>query len=420
MGQWENNVSAILNNYTNGRNNFRNMPNVALGGLVATELERQAERKRQLEVQKQKDTDAALERKLKLQEMQYKMDALNEAREQAKNNQALLTTLAPYQPRQGFDSETGENVTSGYSPLSPAFDALASASGLNLAGGDYSKVLDDTAKAVAAESQDPGKYAQLTDKERQKAIDDILAPYEFNYETRYMTPDVWKTIQNNDTRELLKQMQTEAQIYGANSRFQQSQERNASNERIAEGKNENKLRIEEKKGENQINKQNTINQGKKDIETEKNNRALMLKAIKEGRIKPRISNGKIAGYEEVGEYKPSLTPSERKEYEFYEREWLKRLKELELANENLDFDQLVELTTNQMTKIMKTLDKNKLALFSNVVQKEIKNIKAFDDLINSQNNPNINIEEILNDFNVPSLENPKGIQQILYSESGLK
>ena len=364
MGTWENNQNA-LREYANTLrggipSNYKNISNVALGSMInaawARQAEIDAERKRQLEVQKQKDADAALERKLKLQEMQFKMDALNEAREQAKNNQTLLTTFAPYQPRQGFDSETGENIISGYSPLSPAFDALGSASGLNLAGGDYSKVLNDTAKAVAAESQDPEKYKTMSDQERQKAIDNILSPYEITYETRQMTPDVWKIKENNASKELIRDMINQQQTYNANVGLQKAQEGY-----------ENKLRIEDKKGENQINKQNIINQGKKDVETEKNNRALILKAIKEGKIKPRISNGKIAGYEVVADYKPSLTSNERKEYEFYEKEWMKRFKELEISNENLDFDQLVDLTTKQMATIMKTLDKNKLVLFGNVV-----------------------------------------------------
>lgn len=427
MGTWESNQNALkeyANNIRSGiPSNYKNISNVALGSLINAAYQKQAqeeaEKKRQLEVQKQKDADAALERKLKLQEMQFKIDSLNDAREQAK----LVNTLAPWQPSSGFDSETGESITRANIPLDPILQATSIAGGLNMVGPNYDeskasnieptnmmkKVFEDSFKAMSAESQDPEKYKAMSEKERQKAIDNVLAPYEVSYKFRNKPIDIYKKEKDYENRELIREMINQQQTYNANVGLQKAQEGY-----------ENKLRIEDKKGENQINKQNIINQGKKDVETEKTNRALMLKAIKEGKIKPRISNGKIAGYEVVADYKPSLTSNERKEYEFYEKEWMKRFKELEISNENLDFDQLVDLTTKQMATIMKTLDKNKLVLFGNVVQKEVKNLKTFDDYVTGSDDSNETIDNILNDFTIPSLDNPKGIQQILYSESGLK
>lgn len=401
MGQWENEMRNALDQYSgNISNNYSGLSNRALGALAnaawARQAEIEAERKRQLEVQKQKDADAALERKLKLQEMQFKMDALNEAREQAKNNQTLLTTLAPYQPRQGFDSETGENIISGYSPLSPAFDALGSASGF--AGSGYSKVLNDTAKAVAAESQDPERFAQMTDKERQKAIDNVLSPYEVSYELRNKPIDIYKKEKDYENRELIRDMINQQQTYNTDARV-------AMNEKT------NNTKI--------TNNQNT-NETKRSISDKNNEIKIILQGIKEGSIKPIFVDGKLAGHERVSGFKPSLTPAQRKEHEFYERKWLKRFEELEFANENLDFDKLVELTTSQMGTIMKQLDKNKLKLFGEVTKREARNLKSFDDNIKNDDNPENIFEEILNDYNNLSLENPKGIQQILYSESGLK
>lgn len=449
MGQWENNVSAVLNNYANGRNSFRNMPNVVLGGLVATELERQAEQKRQLEVQKQKDKDAALERKLKLQEMQFKMDALDEAREQAKNNQALLTTLAPYKPSYGFDSETGENVISGSTPLDSIVQATANSAGLNLLGLNglqdtknqiANKALENSVKAMSLYSSDPQKYKELSEKQkpmkdsvftdeqilslmadandddetrrkkseelskimepsRQKGrmtedvLSDVLAPYEISYEARQMSPDIYKANKIYDRS-----------IYNTDMGYLKSQE-----------KNQNNLDVASVKGQNAINKQKLANQGQLD-------KTLFLRGIKEGSIKLRFdNNGKISGYERVNNFKPSLTPNEIKEYELYEKEWIKRFKELEIYHKNnLDFDKLVDLTTSQMETIMKSLKKNKLKLFGEIRKQEIKNVKAFDDAIQDKDNFEDSLDKILNNFNNTSQENPKGLQQVLRSESGFK
>ena len=232
MGRWGDNVSAVLNNYANGRNNFKNMSNVALGGLVAAELERQAEHKRQLEVQKQKDADAALERKLKLQEMQYKIDSLNDAREQAK----LVRTLAPWQPSSGFDSETGESITRANIPLDPILQATANAGGFNLVGSNYDeskasdieptnimkKAFEDSFKAISAESQDPDKYKAMSEKERQKAIDNILSPYEISYESRRMTPDIYKANKIYDRN-----------IYNTDAKLVMNQNTNETKENVA-------------------------------------------------------------------------------------------------------------------------------------------------------------------------------------------
>ena len=271
MGQWENEMRKALDQYSGNINNsYTGMSNRALGALAnaawARQAEIDAERKRQLEVQKQKDADAALERKLKLQEMQYKIDSLNDAREQAK----LVNTLAPWQPSSGFDSDTGENVATGSTPMGPAFDALASASGLNLMGADYSKVLDDSAKAMSLYSSDPQKYKELSEKQkpmkdsvftdeqilslmpdvndddetrmkkneelsklmessRQKGImsEDVLSgvlpPYEFNYQMRNKPTDVYKkekdydrSIYNADTGLAKAQIGADAKVGAAN------------------------------------------------------------------------------------------------------------------------------------------------------------------------------------------------------------
>lgn len=399
MGQWENEMRNALNQYSNNTGNiYSGLTSRELGAIAnaawARQVQEEAERKRLLEVQKQKEADAALERQIKLKRMQYELDDI----ENARNNKNLINTLAPYKPSFGFDSDTGENVTSGYSPISPVFDALASASGLNLVGGGYSKVMNDSAKAIGAESLDPDKYTKMKEPERQKAMDDVLPPYEARYEFRDMSPDIWKTKENNANKELVRDMINRQQAYNADAR-------------VAMNENSNNAKI--------TNNQNT-NQTKRDISEQNNNTKLILQGIKEGSIRLRFDNGKIAGYERVKGFKPSLTPTQKKEYEFYEREWLKRFKELELTNENLNFDELVDLATTQMGTIMKQLDKDKLKLFGEVTKREAKNLKAFDDNIQNDGGRENLSNDMLNDFNDSSPENPKGMKQILYSESGLE
>ena len=245
MGTWESNQNA-LREYANTLrggipSNYKNISNVALGSMInaawARQAEIDAERKRQLEVQKQKDADAALERKLKLQEMQYKIDSLNDAREQAK----LVRTLAPWQPSSGFDSETGESITRANIPLDPILQATANAGGFNLVGSNYDeskasdieptnimkKAFEDSFKAISAESQDPDKYKAMLEKERQKAIDNILSPYEISYESRQMTPDIYKAnkiydrnIYNTDAKLVMNQNtnETKENVAGINAK----------------------------------------------------------------------------------------------------------------------------------------------------------------------------------------------------------
>lgn len=274
MGTWENNQNA-LREYANTLrggipSNYKNISNVALGSMInaawARQAQEEAERKRLLEVQKQKDLDAAEERKLKLKKMQYELDDI----ENARNSKNLLNTLAPYKPSYGFDSDTGENITSGSTPMGPAFDALASASGLNLMGADYSKFLDDSAKAMSLYSSDPQKYKELSEKQkpmkdsvftdeqilslmadandddetrrkkneelnkimepsRQKGrmtedvLSGVLPPYEFSYQMRNKPTDVYKkekdydrSIYNADTGLAKAQIGADAKVGAAN------------------------------------------------------------------------------------------------------------------------------------------------------------------------------------------------------------
>ena len=281
MGTWENNQNA-LREYANTLrggipSNYKNISNVALGSMInaawAKQAQEEAERKRLLEVQKQKDLDAAEERKLKLKKMQYELDDI----ENARNSKNLLNTLAPYKPSYGFDSDTGENITSGSTPMGPAFDALASASGLNLMGADYSKVLDDSAKAMSLYSSDPQKYKELSEKQkpmkdsvftdeqilslmpdvndddetrmkkneglsklmepsRQKGImsEDVLSgvlpPYEFSYQMRNKPTDVYKKEKDYESRELLREMINRQQTYNTDARVAMNE--NSNNAKI--------------------------------------------------------------------------------------------------------------------------------------------------------------------------------------------
>lgn len=254
MGTWENNQQALRDYASAVRGNIspsslRNMSNIALGSLLnsvwAKQAQEEAERKRLLDVQRQKDADAALERQYKLKKMQYELDDIEDAR----NSRNLVSTLAPYKPSHGFDSETGEDVTIGSVPLSPAVDALNAATGLSGAG---SKAVEDSVKALSLYSNDPDKYNEMSTKsaEAEKAdeanrlgadylsgmidaatgfngagkavkdsmkasdvmksnsagkvtedyLSDVLSPYEINYEVRQKPKDTYNKEQLYNSR----------------------------------------------------------------------------------------------------------------------------------------------------------------------------------------------------------------------------
>lgn len=268
MGTWENNQQALRDYASAVRGNIspsslRNMSNIALGSLLNSvwvkQAQEEAERKRLLDVQRQKDEDAAKERQYKLKKMQYELDDIEDAR----NSRNLVSTLAPYKPSHGFDSETGEDVTIGSVPLSPAVDALNAATGLSGAG---SKAVEDSVKALSLYSNDPDKYNEMSTKSAEaekadeanrlgadylsgmidaatgfngagKAVDDsmkasdvmksnsagkvtedylsdVLSPYEINYEVRQKPKDIYNKEQLYDSREMLKNLDVGARNYG--------------------------------------------------------------------------------------------------------------------------------------------------------------------------------------------------------------
>lgn len=282
MGTWENNQNA-LREYANTLrggipSNYKNISNVALGSMInaawARQAQEEAEKKRLLEVQRQKDEDAAKERQYKLKKMQYELDDI----ENARNNRNLLNTLAPYKPSFGFDSDTGENVATGSTPLDPIVQATANAAGLNLLGLNglqdtksqmTNKALEDSVKAMSLYSSDPQKYKELSEKQkpmkdsvftdeqilslmpdvndddetrmkkneelsklmepsRQKGImsEDVLSgvlpPYEFSYQMRNKPIDVYKkekdydrSIYNADTGLAKAQVGADAKVSAA-------------------------------------------------------------------------------------------------------------------------------------------------------------------------------------------------------------
>lgn len=427
MGTWENNQNA-LREYANTLrdgipSNYKNISNVALGSMInaawAKQAQEEAERKRLLEVQKQKDLDAAEERKLKLKKMQYELDDI----ENARNSRNLLNTLAPYKPSYGFDSDTGENITTGSTPLDPIVQATANAAGLNLLGLNglqdtksqiANKALEDSVKALSLYSSDPQKYKELSEKqskmdndeEKGRMTEDVLSgvlpPYEFSYQMRNKPTDVYK-----------KEKDNERMMQGYLIGLQKAQE-----------KNQNNLDVANIKGSNSLNS-----------EKEKTNRALELEALREALRKGQIeavfdTNGKINGYRINKNYKDpqsSLSKEEIKDYRTYQNYWWKEFTRLWNAQDSkgnllygdLPFEQVAELATKNIETVYKQFDKYKNK-FRTIAIEEANNCKSlFEEDEEGKESFFDKLNEIYQDYS-SSLENPKGIQKILYSESGLK
>ena len=159
MGQWEDQMRNAIDSYYgySSVDPYKGLTNRALGALANAAWERraqeEAEKKRLLDIQKQKDADDALERKLILEERQMKLDALKQAQQENENQKRSLEVLQPYRPSFIFDGDTGENVTSGSIPLAPSADALlAATSGIGLPAGatvPVANAVDSSLKALS-------------------------------------------------------------------------------------------------------------------------------------------------------------------------------------------------------------------------------------------------------------------------------
>ena len=131
-----------------------------------------------------------LKRKIRMKKLQDEWDNLN--------SKDFELSLAPYQPNSGFDEKTGENVTQITQPLNMLASIAMNSSMPTGTQQSLSDAVSAAGRGITASNQ--GKDAD----EIQKAVSDVLSPYEPTYEFRTTTKDVYNKNVANEVKALLE------------------------------------------------------------------------------------------------------------------------------------------------------------------------------------------------------------------------
>lgn len=228
-----------------------------------------------------------LKRKIRMKKLQDEWDNLN--------SKDFELSLAPYQPNSGFDEKTGENVTQITQPLNMLASIAMNSSMPTGTQQSLSDAVSAAGRGITASNQ--GKDAD----EIQKAVSDVLSPYEPTYEFRTTPKDVYNKNVANEVKALLedkKYNKAEMQEVHKDNRNTQT---NATKTNIAKMNNDiKKLGLDYKK-----------------LQTD---RDYCYKLLKQGILK--IENGKLV--KGSGPVRMNfLQPGEKESYKKFREEFIR-------------------------------------------------------------------------------------------------